>query len=436
MTNASPLLLILLVALAVLAVIGTLFMAFVKPRIATSVLLGGMLMFSSLGIPLERWHNRVIQTVWLPLQFQRSVIYTFFGLLAFVLMLSQLNKLAGKRLALAAVMLFVTGMYAAFLRLLVHEDLASGVISVTSAFITLTPLLLLPVILIDELQDVRILFRAILCVNCIWFMMCFVQFIFAPNKLTMGSDYRFIGLLGNPQHAAVLLAFFSVSCVWLLVTSSSMKYQILMAVLLSINVICLFWTASRTGLGLCVIGSFIVMYTRMKRLAILLPVVIVVYFGIGYVINTLGIDVNVNRLTSSENTRRIAWSELYQTGMSHLWVGAGTSGNERSENSILYGFASFGVLMLISLVFVLISTLALCFKLFLISRSWSKEYRCYADISIAMLVMYVAGAVFEGYMIARIHSSLWFFMVISGLAVACIRLNKERHQLRAFPVSS
>jgi len=51
-----------------------------------------------------------------------------------------------------------------------------------------------------------------------------------------------------------------------------------------------------------------------------------------------------------------------------------------------------------------------------------REYRSLADFLLAYQVVYFAGSVFEGYMMARVAANLSFFIIFSTMAVFLVRI--------------
>ncbi len=378
----------------------------------------GMLLFGSMSLPLD-WNDRINPTVWLPIQRIRSELFLVSGAAGLLLVFFQISRLRGKKLSISVWTLVLAGMYAALLRF-VHDSPSEGAFSVAFGICTLIPVALTATIVMDSLDDLVTLLRTVALTNIVWIFMVIIQIGANPKYVTMGNELRFVGILANPQHSGVLMAFFCVITLWLL-TNDSRKLKAIYTILLGINCLFLLWTGSRTGLGMTIIGVSSILYTRVGRVILLLPLVgILTYVGLKVVVNVIDIDFGLNRLASTTNTRDYAWWKLLNTGLENPLFGVGTLESEKSENSWLFGFAAFGIGMLVMTIAMTFFAMWECFRLFR-TRSWlPKYYRPYADLVIGIMAMYFAGAVLEGYIISRVSAALCIFPLAAG-AGAMIR---------------
>lgn len=387
----------------------------------------GMLLFGSMALPLD-WNDRVMQTVWLPIQTQRSALFLGMGVVGLSVVLIQFGRFVRKPVSVSAVFLLMMGLYAALLRF-VHDGSSEGASSVVFAFSTLVPLVLVSTISIDEPTDFLLVTRVIAAVNAVWVGMCGVQFLADPRLLTLGNQFRFMGILSNPQHAGALMAFMAVIMLWLLFNDSQKRFKLIYMGLIFANILLLIWTGSRTGLGMFMIGMSAVLYTKAGRTILFLPIVaIVAYVGIKFLINTLGLEIGVERLASTENTRDYAWWKLYSTGMENPLFGVGTLESEKSENSWLFGFAAFGIGMLALSVMFTLSAVWECWRL-VRTRHWLPAYyRPYSDLMVGVMAMYFAGAVLEGYMVSRVSASMCIYPAIAGAGAMFRRFARQYHE--------
>ncbi len=384
----------------------------------------GLLLFASMATPLD-WKRQVVNTFWLPIQSRRSMFYLAFGLIAFPILMLRFSRVLSKPVSMSVVILILMGIYAAMLRF-VHGDAADAAESILFASGTLIPLLFIPSLSMDKPSDMVSMLRVVPLVNIVWMGMCGVQFVVDPSYLVLGNQFRFVGLLGNPQHAGAMMAMFLVILLWLIMNDTTKKFKIVYICLISADLLALLWTGSRTGLGMFLIGSSAVLYTKVGRAIFVLPVAgIVSYVGLKFVINTLGFDVGLDRLTSTENTRDYAWWKLYTTGMDNFFVGAGVDGSEKSENSWLYAFASYGIGMLTLAIFFAVFAFWECVRL-IRTRFWlPTRLRPYSDLVVGFTAMFLAGAVLEGYMIARVSTTIVLYIPIV-MAGASIRQYARR----------
>lgn len=381
---------------------------------------GLMLLVSSMAVALDYYGNPA-PTIWMAIQSRRAILFLVGGAAAFGVLLVQLRSLSTSGVSVSGAMLLLIGLYGALLRFH-HGGPSDGIESFVFAVVTLVPLLFATCLVGRGRQDFLAMLRTVMAVNTVWVTMCIMQFVVNPDQLTMGNENRFIGLTGNPQHAGTLMAFWVVNSLWLLLNDRGRTLRLLYIGLLGINLIMLAWTGSRTGLGMTVIGLCAVLYTRMGRAVLFLPVVLgIAYMGYKMLIGITGMDVGVERLTSMQDTRSGAWLMLYEIGSQNPILGAGTDDTERSENSWLYAFASYGIGMLGLVLALTAAAVFECLRA-IRYRSWlDMPDRRMLDLCVGIVAMYFAGAVLEGYIISRVHPSMCFYIVFAGIGVAMAR---------------
>lgn len=407
-------------------VIGVIYLAGLTKKWGILVPFAGMLLFGSMSLPLD-WNNRVNPTVWLPIQRLRSELFIASGIAGLLVVFFQTYRLRDKNFSLSLWTLVLVGMYAALLRF-AHDSPIQGLFSVIFAVCTLVPLGLTSMMVMEKIEDLVILLRTVILVNYAWVGMVVIQIAINPKFVTLGNESRFCGILGNPQHAGVLLAFCCVISIWLLLNDRK-KFKVLYLGILGFNVVFLLWTGSRTGLGMTIIGLSAVLYTRVGRAILFLPILaILTYVGLKVVVNVIGIDFGLERLVSTTNTRDYAWWKLLTTGLENPLFGVGTLESEKSENSWLFGFAAYGLGMLaITLLFTLIAVWE-CLQL-LRTRFWLPErYRPYSDLIMGTIAMYFAGAMLEGYMMARVGASLCIYVLVAGAGAMIRKYARQYHE--------
>lgn len=385
-----------------------------------------MLMASSMSLPID-WAGNVLRTAWLPLQQRRSTIFLIAGTAAMMMVLAQLRRLRGKPVSLTLVVFVVMGFYSSILRLH-HEGMGPGFESIVYTSMTLVPLVLVVPILMDTPRDVRGLLRCVLLVNLAWIGMCAVQFVANSSYLTLGNQFRFVGMTSNPQHAGVMLSFYTVTVLWLLLNDPKTAFRALYVIALGINLLLLAWTGSRTGIGMFAIGSVGVLYTRLGRAVLFMPVALVLaYVGFKIILSVTGMEIGVDRIASTENTRGYAWWKLYTTGMENPLFGVGLEEAEKSENSWLYAFAAFGLGMLSLTLIATFSAGIQCLRAIRVRSSLELEDRRVLDLAVGAIAMYFAGALLEGYMVSRVTPALCFIMIYANIASFMVR--HARHGL-------
>lgn len=367
------------------------------------------------------YYGRPIPTIWMGLQTNRAEIYMAAGLAAVGVLAVQFGRLAGTRVSVAAVLFITGGLYAALLRFH-HGGAQDGVQSTVFALVTLIPLACVPGLAGDSALQIKRLLRSMAIVNAVWVGMCALQFMVDPKALTLGNQYRFIGLIGNPQHAGTLLAFWSTTVLWLLLNDRGKFLRLIYTAILGANFVLLAWSGSRTGMGMTTIGLAAVMYTRLGRVILFLPVIAVLaYMGFKAVLAITGLEVGVDRLATLEDTRTGAWLTLIEVGMANPIMGAGADDAVRSENSWLFAFASYGIGMLGIVLLMTFVAFVEWLRSAKLRFSLEGEDRRLMDLCLGAIAMFFAGAVLEGYIVARINPPICFFLVYSNLAAGLTR---------------
>lgn len=372
----------------------------------------GMLLFASMALPLN-WRDQINPTVWLPLQQNRSSLFLGCGVLGLIVVLFQTQRLRGKPLALSALTLFFVGLYAAFLRF-IHGGAADGAESVVFVVCTMIPLLYASSLVMDSIEDFVIVLQGVLVANALWIGMVFVQIVINHQFVATVREFRFVGLFSSPQHTGVLMAFFCTISLWMLLNGPR-KFKLIYIGLLGINTLFLLWTGSRTGLGMTLIGVSSVLYTRTGRAILILPFAgILTYVSFKVLINLMGTDLGFSRLASTANTREVAWKTMLDIGLSNPMIGVGTMDAVNSENSYLYGFASYGIGMLGILGLFTFMAFIEGLKNLKARFSLPSHLRPHLDLVSGIMAMYFAGAILEGYIITRVSASLCFITLFMG----------------------
>jgi len=199
------------------------------------------------------------------------------------------------------------------------------------------------------------------------------------------------------------------------------------------SVIMLLWTGSRTGMGMMVLAVAAVLYARVGRAILAVPVLMVVGYGL-YVVATavLDIDLGLNRLASTEDTRSWVWAKMWETAMDNPAIGVGVEDAEVSENSLLFGFASYGFGMALLLVTVMLVSFAQVLKLLRIRWGLAAEQRRIVDVILGFYAAYFFGTIFEGYMIARISAINVLFFMFAAMATRAIQLAQEHEAVEEY----
>lgn len=401
-------------SLAALAIIAT-------RRKWITVLIGAMVFASTLGLPLD-WRGIVMQTLLLPLQRSRSSLFLAAGVATLLLVLVHASWARAKGISLPAVLLLLMAYYASLMRA-AHGYPQDGLLSLLYATATLMPLSLATKIALDNLDDFIRIFKMLAVVNAVWIGLVMVQLLADRNDVVTGKEMRFIGLLSNPQHAGSYLAVMLAVCLYLVLNDQDRRMRFPWIALLGIDLVLLGWTGSRTSLGMAVIGVSGVLYSRAGRAVLFLPLVAGFAYGMLKLLEAIGVSAfGFGRLVSTANTRREAWLTLLQDGLSNPLLGTGIENAVRSENGYLFGFSSFGIgMVLLSLILTAVSGI-MCLQLLSKRSLLPREHRPLVDFLIAYIMVYFAGSMFEGYMMARVAANLSFFIIFTSMGALLIKL--------------
>ncbi|MBL0928426.1 MAG: O-antigen ligase family protein [Phycisphaerales bacterium] len=380
------------------------------------LVLAGMMVAAAVAPALNIKGDAFAQTWAVAFTQRRREWYMIFGLMAAVFLLTNQHRLGRGLAPPQMVCLLILGVYGGLMRIVGTSDPISGLVAVAFMVVSLVPLLyLIPALLQDE-NDIFALFRWMMVALGVWAAACTVQFVINQDLLYSGSTKRFQGLSGNPQHAAVYLAFSAVAALFLFFNDPKHRYRPLWAVMSALAFVLILWTGSRTGVGMFVIGGGIVALTRLGRTVLLLPIAGLIGFAIMSVLDAFGVQFDIAGLTSRGDNRTAAWGRLFQQILEHPLFGVGgTEETLASENSYLYAMASYGLGAGLALLALLLVTIRLASRLVALRRRVAPRHKAIIDLVLAGNLMYFSGALFEGYMIARIAAPLSFILVFAAV---------------------
>jgi hypothetical protein len=138
-------------------------------------------------------------------------------------------------------------------------------------------------------------------------------------------------------------------------------------------------------------------------------------------LETLGASSAIERLTSTGNSGRLqALQRMLEAGMASPIVGNGIYGANASENSLLLGFAGFGVGMVALLLALMYATGRACWNL-RVSPSGTRTRRSLANAFVAFYAMCFFISLFEGILLARFRESLVLLVLVNGAVAALLR---------------
>lgn len=413
-----------------LGLVGAVLLVMAITRLKHGVLFVGAMLGAS---SLAGGYHPVFQPVrtWLaPLQEQRSAIFVGVGAIIFALALIHVGKLRLNRISMPMLLLLASAAYAGIVRV-ISGKAEDGLVSIVFAFATILPLaIFLPSLVSEEGGYFRIL-RIVGLTAAAWTFAVAVQFVINRNALSRGGfgSLRFQGLLGNPQHAAAYLAPTFVTLLALYLHDPLKRLKLFWMCCLGAAGVMVLWTGSRSAAAMSVMGAAFVLYSRLGRSVLLAPIGLGVVFVVFQFLSALGVEILVDRLVSTEDTRSAAWAAMWQQFLENPIFGTGgTEETLFSENSYLLGLASYGIFMGLLLGALVIVSGFQCLRLFLARSRFDPRGKSVIDLTLAVHAMYFAGAMTEGYMVSRVSSMLMYFAIFSAFAQCLIdeaRLARE-----------
>lgn len=375
-------------------------------------LLAGVLFATALTAPVDPLRNEYVQTWLYSVQMKRAEIHLAFGIILTLLVLLQ-RGVSASLITFQGVMVLIMGIYAGLVQF-VHKTPSDAIQTVLFCLATV-PCMIISVPQLCRDQDGCLkLIRTIMWVSVLWTFCCSVQFILDPRKL-LNLQGRFWGMLANAQQAAVLVAPFAVSALWLLFNDPKKRNKMLWIALIAINLLFLAWTGSRTGAMMFIVGVTFVLYARIGQAVLLLPVAALMLWGLFALAIELKIYENLERLVSTENTRSGVWTNMWNNAMENPLLGVGFDDAGGSENSYLLGFASYGVGYFLMTVVLLLGSMFVCWRVLLGRRYVGTFDRGLIDLFLSFNAMYFAGSFFEGYMLGRSNCSQVLLIFAAGL---------------------
>lgn len=413
---------------------GGLLVAMIATLRAALLVLGTMVFLAGISVILD-YDKNVYHTWLLPLQRYRSELFGVMGLVLLMGFLPRLGYLSFRPVSGQAWVLLAMGIYAGILRMF-HESEAQGAISVVFALVTIVPLMLVLPAMMRNDDDCSKVLTVIVKATLVWTVAVLIQFSINPKLVVLGINNRFTGLIANPNQAATMLAVVATCSLWLGMHGRPSRRPWYI-VLTGLFLVLLLWTGSRGGLGMFVLGVSAVMYSRVGRTIMLLPILAVTLFGMLKLADAVGIRLGTERLMTFTDTRSEGWARMLAAGLSSPLIGVGTENAEASENSFLLGFASFGLGMLVLMLLLLAVSARQTLRLLALRRRIDRASIPLVDFCIGQQVVYFAGAIFEGFMHSRVGSHLLFMLVFSQMGAYLLQSQyapeSEFEELEEYP---
>lgn len=405
------------------AVVGLIVVVLLVKDLKMAVIpLAGLIFMGSLGGvgEGETMYGRVVSTWLSPLQTLRTEAYILCGGMLFLAGLLHAGRLNLQAIALPATLYTLMGLYNGLANIY-HIGASEGVITTIHALLTMGSLALVIPAMLTDLNDWYRLLRTFMITMAIWMVCVLIQVGVNPNAITLGNAYRFTGLTGNPQHAAVLMALTTMVALWLWLNENHIRYKPLWGIMGAISVVMLGWTGSRTGALMTVLGSTFILYSRIGRAILLLPVGAIGAVIFATILQNLGINLGLERLTSTEDTRSFAWANMLQIALQNPVLGAGTAFSGNSENSYLYAAASYGMLSSMLLLGSVAGALFYGVRLLKAKPIVETHFSKLCDLCAGVYVAFAVGAMFEGFAIARVSVMVVLFMMFLGMGTRILQ---------------
>jgi hypothetical protein len=419
--------------IGIIAVIALIMLMVVRLR-AALLILGVMLFVGSLAIPAEAAKGDFNRTLtWLsPLQFLRSFVYLFCGVLLTLGTLVHISKLRLASTSMTGLMLMVVASYAGLLNCY-HVSFTDGLFTIVSAILTMGTLSVLLPNLLHTVDDFCMMLRVLVFTSIVYSVAVLVQLGIDRAPLIAPNAFRFQGISGNPQFVSVFLAAVITSTVFLIMNDSQKRFKWLYIASACLNVVLLIWTGSRTGAAMTMIGLTGVLFTRMGKALLFAPFLVGGVAGILEMMSASGIDIGFDRLTSTDDTRSGVWRAMIENSLENPVIGAGFRGAGAAENSFLLATASYGFGSLLTLLLLTLLTGVQCLRLLSLRRHVSGFSRRLIDLQFGFYAMYFAGANFEGYLIARISVMLPIFLMFSAITTRQLEIEAGAGEQEADP---
>jgi hypothetical protein len=159
---------------------------------------------ASTAIAVDDFTKQIANPTWLmPLQTNRSLAYLILGTTLAGGVLLHLGRLDRPKLGVQTLFILAIGVYAAAIRVL-HYGVQDGAESVLLALITIPAIALAITGSIRTWSDFHNVLRILPVFTLLYLGALALQYAISPRTLVMGAENRFVGFLGNPQHAAAL----------------------------------------------------------------------------------------------------------------------------------------------------------------------------------------------------------------------------------------
>lgn len=377
-------------------------------------IMAGMLFFTALTAPTNYEQTQYLQTWMLPVQLLRAEFHLALGILMTILVVVT-GRVHVHTVPAQGMFLLAITLYSGFMQF--FQEGPAEALQTIGFLLAVIPCMLFasPAASRDYENCVRVL-RAMMWVSVLWTVCSSIQFVVNP-RLVVNTNGRFWGMMANAQQTAILCAPCAVIATWLLLNDTKRNLKPLWIGLICINLLFVGWTASRNGVLMLLVGMAFVLYNRVGKLVLLLPVGALVFVTLAFLADELQIQSNLDRLTSTTNTRSGVWKAQLQAIAESPLVGVGVDERGGSESSWLGGFAAYGLGMFLLMMLFLFWSIWRCATLWIRRFRVPVETRRLIDMYISWNAMYFSAATFEGIILGRSSTSQTMMLMFAGIGV-------------------
>ena len=381
------------------------------------VFIGAMLFISTLGLTEDASRGVEYRTWLYVFQVNRQLAYMLCAAMVMLGVAIHASRINTRTVPGLGIGMMLLGVYMGLITIF-HVGASAGLLAVALSVFSVGTMLIFLASQMRSWGEIVTVLRVFVMVGCLWTLACTIQFLIDQTMLTTGfSSRRFVGLTGNPQHAAGFAAVMATVGFWVYLNDTSKRWRFFAVLCAASHIVFVLWTASRTGLAMSVMGFAGVLYSRLGRAVFLAPVAVGVGYGLLTLAQAMGVRFGFERLVSTDDTRSHKWMTLIENGFANPIIGVGLEEAGGSENGFLYGFAAFGIGVPIILAILMLATLGLCLRLVKTRFDTPNPIgKRLIDLTLAFFAMYWAGNMFEGFGVARISPQLCFFVIFACMA--------------------
>lgn len=412
--------------LAILGVFGVIAvvvvtLATIRAQHNTIWIVGGMLMASALAT--HSTETGYINNTWLRIiQERRAEFYLGLGCLLFVLNIPHLPKFRINTLSAQGLCLLAINLYAGALDMVHMPGTLDGLMRIGLMLITMPAVMVAMGTMLNDWSDFQRAMRGLGFVGAAWVGAVIIQLFIDHRQLILAGTVRFTGLLGNPQATAVFVGPMATILAWLAFNDNDRRmrwFWIASSVAMTVMVL---WTGSRTGTLMYLVGLTAVLHTRLGRAVFLLPLAAAGVYGMLQLIESMGISLGLERLTSGLDTRTDAWRMLLEDAMNAPLFGGGGAAARKVENSFLLGMVIYGVFMLALILLLMVINGVQCLRLLNLRRRAPGNVQRLIDVIIAYNLIYFMGAFFEWIVLSRVDGNFVFIMAFGAMTTRLLQI--------------